>query len=239
MTDVVTVRPDPDAWRALLRRERVTFTVAPAVVVLAEAGTNALGLVGPVVVAHALTLVAAFWLLAALGLRRNRLAQTLGDPARAIRVSDAGVELPLLGLVPWDEVVAVHSVVDEGRIAAMARSTGVRRIAERWTVRLGSSNHLVFIGTADGPALRARAEPRRFRRWVRLWARSGAPDFGQVQLACDTFYTPDAAAELDAALRSAAAQRGLPASRSTDLSEMGEFYRTNSRIPGFDGRTLG
>jgi hypothetical protein len=60
----------------------------------------------------------------------------------------------------------------------------------------------------------------------------GAPDLGQVQLACDTSYGQADAAEFDRTLRAFASQRA-------DLRDMGEFSRTNSRIPGFDSGTLG
>lgn len=233
----VTVTPDPARWASVVRREQVTLVGTVLVVVAFEVIASVLGRLGPIIIAHGLTLVAAFYFVSVLRFRRNRLAQTLGDPSRGITVSDAGVELPLLGLVSWRDIPAVYTVFDQARADRFAASRGVRGVAERWTQAVGSANHYLTIALQDGPAMRRRAEPQRFRRWVKLWARSGAPDFGAVQIIGDVFYTDTDADRLDRALRAQATRRGLPNSRSGTMFDQGEFFRTNSGIAVFDGKT--
>lgn len=233
----VTITPDPERYAAVVQRERATLIGTVIVVVVAEAVTSALGLLGPIIVAHGLTLVAAFYFFSVLRFRRNRMAQTLGDTSRGITVSDAGVDVPVLGTVAWQEIVAVFTVVDQDRADRYARSRGIRGIAERWTQSVGSANHYLTIAVADGPGLRQRVDPPRYRRWVKLWARSGAPDFGAIQLIGDSYYTDADADLLDRTLRAFAAARGLPASRTANMLEQGEFFRTNSGIAVFDGRS--
>ncbi|WP_144711517.1 hypothetical protein [Curtobacterium pusillum] len=233
----VTITPDPVLWARVIRRERITLVGTVVVVVAIEAVANLFGTLGAIIVAHGTTIVAACYFVAVLRFRRDRLAQTLGDPSRGITVSPAGVEVPLLGLIRWEDIVAVFTVYDGARADRFTRSTGVRGFAERWTHAVGSADHYLTVALRDGPAMRRRAQPRQFRRWVKLWARSGAPDFGAIQVIGDVYYTDEDAARLDRALRAQATRRGLPSSRSANMLDQGEFFRTNSGIAGFDGRT--
>lgn len=235
--DPLTVKPDPARWASVVRRERLTLVGTVVVVVALEVITSLLGRLGPIIIAHGVTIVAAFYFFAVLRFRRNRLAQTLGDPDRGITISDAGVEVPLLGLISWDDIPAVYTVYDQARADRYARSGGIKGFAERWTQAVGSANHYLTVALQDGPAMRQRARPQQFRRWVKLWARSGAPDFGAIQIIGDVYYSDADADRLDRTLRAQATRRGLPNSRSATMLDQGEFFRTNSGIAVFDGKT--
>lgn len=203
------VRYDADRWHAIMRHAATTATVY---VVLAVA---VLGLVvwrgrfATSVLGSILALGLVVFALVALHKRADLRRQSGGEPGLALGVSAEGVHTPIVGTVPWSDVLAVFFIDEHVRVGQARRQKGLKGIAARQAEKNGAGAVFCNLVMPDGKGLRQRIPTRGRRRVVQTWAHHGAPDFGVISFTLDTALSSKDVATIGLAMSVAVRDRGI------------------------------
>ncbi len=161
-----------------------------------------------IVIVIVLLVIVLLFLPKMLKLRRN-LRTAHDERGIALSVSSEGLATPLLGLIRWNEMIAVLQYDDTARTQAIGRIP-ITGFGTRVALKSGEALLGITIGVRDATALRARL-PEKEQRAVRLWGkREDAVRPGDVTLYLDSFLPPEELQRTLAALRGGAQLHSVP-----------------------------
>jgi hypothetical protein len=229
---VYTARYDPEVARRILSRNRATVAVLCTVGVAGAALCAALAITQPggvrlIVLAGVFAFVALFLVLPVMVGVGRKLAYVSRGSGTFVGVSPAGIRLPVVGEIAWEEVVGVVLFDDSDRIARRRRIPLVGW-ATRLSQRAGNGSRLLTLGLVDGARVRARIRDSATKRIVRLWGRdSDAVRPGDVSLLLDPVLSADEAQQLSTAIAAAAARAAVPVLRPANQRD---YFRVLGRL---------
>jgi len=180
----------PERWNAIVRRNVVTAVVMIGAAVLLVALLWWWGRLGPFVLGGVLALVMVVYALMALHTRHMLIAHSGGEPGLALGVSDEGLHTPVLGTLPWSEVIGVFLIDESRKVDAVRAQRGLQGAAARFAAKNGAGSAHINVVLPDGKEVRRRIETRSWRRIVQTWAHHDAPMFGVVSFTLDQAVAP-------------------------------------------------
>ena len=233
----------PERWNSIVRRNVVTAVAMIGGALLLVALLWWWGRVGPFVLGGVLALAMVVYALTALRTRHMLIAHSGGEPGLALGVSDEGLHTPVLGTLPWSEVIGVFLVDESRKVDAIRAQRGLQGAAARFAAKNGAGSAHVNVVLPDGKEVRRRIETRSWRRIVQTWAHHDGPMFGVVSFTLDQAVAPGDMTRLGMAIIVQCERRPqVDVSLTRGASTFAEYMMRKSKVFDYstaDGRAGG